>query len=69
VGLNPSNGDTTGRPRPTLRKVVTPAKARGLGAVTVVNLFLWRATYPDTVQRLRVGPSVHGLRRIAPSYV
>ena len=42
VGLNPSTGDTTGRPRPTLRKVVALAKAHDLGAVTVVNLFSWR---------------------------
>ncbi len=37
IGLNPSTGDTTGRPRPTLRKVVTRAKAAGLSAVTVVQ--------------------------------
>jgi hypothetical protein len=41
VGLNPSTGDTTGRPRPTLRKVVARADQLGLGAVTVVHLFSW----------------------------
>ena len=46
VGLNPSTGDTTGRPRPTLRKVVARANAMGLGSVTVVNLFAWRCTRP-----------------------
>lgn len=50
IGLNPSTGDTTGRPRPTLRKVVTRAKAAGLSAVTVVNLFSWRATKPADLQ-------------------
>ena len=51
VGLNPSTGDTTGRPRPTLRKVVALAKAHDLNAVTVVNLFSWRATKPADLKR------------------
>ena len=51
VGLNPSTGDTTGRPRPTLRKVVALAKAHDLNAVTVVNLFSWRATKPSDLKR------------------
>lgn len=46
IGLNPSTGDTTGRPRPTLRKVVERARKEGLAAVSVVNLFSWRATKP-----------------------
>ena len=46
VGLNPSTGDTTGRPRPTLRKVAERARNEGLAAVVVVNLFSWRATKP-----------------------
>jgi hypothetical protein len=43
VGLNPSTGDTTGQPRPTVRKVVARAQRAGL---SVVNLFSWRATKP-----------------------
>lgn len=46
IGLNPSTGDTTGRPRPTLRRVVERASNEGLAAVVVVNLFSWRATRP-----------------------
>lgn len=46
VGLNPSTGDTSGRPRPTLNKVVRRAQEAELSAVIVVNLFSWRATDP-----------------------
>ena len=62
VGLNPSTGDTTGRPRPTLRKVVSLAKARGLGAVTVVNLFSWRATKPADLKRAAIDHDIIGAR-------
>jgi len=47
VGLNPSTGDTDGKPRPTPRKVVGWARREGCGAVAVVNLFAFRATKPD----------------------
>lgn len=63
VGLNPSTGDTTGRPRPTLRKVVARAPSAGLSAVTVVNLFSWRATEPrDLKSAARDGHDVVGAR-------
>src|SRR3954454_12895419 len=62
VGLNPSTGDTTGRPRPTLRKVVALAKAHHLGAVTVVNLFSWRATKPADLKRAAIDHDVIGER-------
>src|SRR5215213_2371543 len=63
VGLNPSTGDTTGRPRPTLRKVVALAKAHNLSAVTVVNLFSWRATRPADLKRAAAsGHDVVGAR-------
>lgn len=52
VGLNPSTGDTTGRPRPTLRKVVERARGWGLEAVIVVNLFSFRATDPRELAAL-----------------
>ena len=42
VGLNPSTGDTTVRPRPRCAR--SSPDQLGLGAVTVVNLFSWRAT-------------------------
>ena len=47
VGLNPATGDTDGKPRPTLNKVVGWAKREGCGAVVVVNLFAYRATDPE----------------------
>ncbi len=62
IGLNPSTGDTTGRPRPTLRKVVARAKAAGLNAVTVVNLFSWRATKPADLKRAALDHDIVGER-------
>ena len=59
VGLNPSTGDTTGRP---LRKVVALAKAHQLSAVTVVNLFSWRATRPADLKRAAASHNVIGER-------
>lgn len=49
VGLNPSTGDTDGKQRPTLGKVVGWARREGCGAVVVVNLFAFRATKPDAL--------------------
>lgn len=46
VGLNPATGDTDGKPRPTLRRVVGWAQREGCGSVVVVNLFAYRATKP-----------------------
>ena len=46
VGLNPATGDTDGKRRPTLAKVVRWAQREGCSAVVVVNLFSWRATNP-----------------------
>jgi len=46
VGLNPATGDTDGKARPTLNKVVGWAKRERCGAVVVVNLFAYRATDP-----------------------
>lgn len=49
VGLNPATGDTDGKPRPTLAKVVGWAKREGCGSVVVVNLFAFRATKPTAL--------------------
>lgn len=46
VGLNPATGDTDGKPRPTLGRVVGWAKREGCGAVVAVNLFAYRSTVP-----------------------
>ncbi len=62
IGLNPSTGDTTGRPRPTLGKVVARAKESGLAAVIVVNLFSWRATKPADLKRAAITHDIVGSR-------
>lgn len=62
VGLNPSTGDTSGRPRPTLRKVVNRAMDAGFSAVMVVNLFSWRATRPKDLKRASVEHDIIGER-------
>jgi hypothetical protein len=54
VGLNPGTGDTDGKPRPTLRKVVTWAKEWQLDGVLVVNLFAYRTTNPRALQAASV---------------
>ncbi len=46
VGLNPATGDTDGKQRPTLRRVVGWARREGCGSVVAVNLFAYRATKP-----------------------
>lgn len=43
--LNPSTADAS-KDDPTIRKVVGFSRRLGAGAVTVVNLFAWRATKP-----------------------
>ena len=58
VGLNPATGDTDGKPRPTLAKVVGWAKREGCGAVVVVNLFAFRATKPSAL--FRAGADIVG---------
>ncbi len=54
IGLNPGTGDTDGKKRPTLDKVVRLARSLGLDAVTVVNLFAYRSTDPKALKRSRV---------------
>jgi len=46
VLLNPATGDTDGKPRPTLGRCLQRSQALGCGALTVVNLFAFRATKP-----------------------
>lgn len=62
VGLNPSTGDSTGRPRPTLRKVVELARGRGLYAVIVVNLFSFRTTDPKELKQQARNRDIIGAR-------
>lgn len=51
VGLNPATGDTDGKHRPTLQRVVGWASREGCGSVVVVNLFAYRATKPADLLR------------------
>jgi hypothetical protein len=46
VGLNPATGDTDGKPRRTLARVVGWARREDCAAVVVVNLFAYRTTKP-----------------------
>jgi hypothetical protein len=57
VMLNPSTADAE-RDDPTIRRCIGFARAWGFGAVEVVNLFAWRATYPRELRRARdpIGP-------------
>jgi hypothetical protein len=51
VGLNPATGDSDGKPRPTLRKMVTWSHRWGGGGIIIVNLFGYRATQPRDLYR------------------
>jgi hypothetical protein len=43
IGLNPGTGDTTGRPRQSLRVVRSLARQHGFGSLLIVNLFAFRS--------------------------
>jgi len=46
VLLNPATGDPDGKPRPTLGRCIRWSQHWGYGALTIVNLFAYRATKP-----------------------
>ena len=50
VGLNPATGDSDGKPRPTLRKMVAWTKLWGGGEIVIVNLFAFRTTDPEALK-------------------
>lgn len=61
IGLNPGTGDTEGRYRPTLQRMVDRSVAEGMGQFVLVNLFAWRATKPaDLRAAARAGEDVVG---------
>ncbi len=58
VLLNPGTGDTDGKQRPTLGRCIKWSRQWGYGALTIVNLFAYRATRPKDLLRAAdpVGP-------------
>ncbi len=50
VMLNPATGDTDGKGRPTLRRIVGFSKQWGYGGLAIVNLFAYRATKPADLE-------------------
>lgn len=60
VLLNPSTADAS-RDDPTLRKLMARARAAGLGAVRVANLFTWRSPDPRALRQAPdpVGPGAN----------
>lgn len=67
IGLNPSTADAE-RNDPTIRRCIGFARDWGYGGVWVLNLFAFRATYPEDLKAARdpVGPRNDGwLRRVA----
>ena len=61
VGLNPGTGDSDGKPRPTLRKMVAWTQRWGGGEIVIVNLFAFRTTNPkDLYAATRQGIDIVG---------
>lgn len=50
IGLNPSTADET-QDDPTIRRVISFAKAWGFGGLCMTNLFAWRDTKPVKMMR------------------
>lgn len=67
IGLNPSTADAK-RNDPTIRRCIGFARSWGFGGLWVLNLFAFRATYPDDLKVATdpVGPNNdRWLRRVA----
>lgn len=65
IMLNPSTADATMND-PTIRRCMTFSKSFGYGALTVVNLYAWRATNPAELKmsgRDVVGPENDSILR------
>ena len=57
IGLNPGTGDSEGRYRPTLQRMVDRSLELGMGRFVLVNLFAWRATKPADLRAAAKEPS------------
>ncbi len=68
IGLNPSTADAY-TDDPTVRKLIFSAKANGYNAFELVNIFAYRATYPNQLRSTNVdiiGPkNKETIRRLA----
>lgn len=49
IGLNPGTGDSDGKRRPTLQRMVDRSLALGMGRIVLVNIFAWRDTDPKAL--------------------
>lgn len=66
IGLNPGTGDSDGKPRPTLRRMIWWSERLAGGAVLVVNLFAYRTTHPAELRLARArGVDIVGSRNDA----
>jgi hypothetical protein len=54
IGLNPGTGDSEGRYRPTLQRMVDRSVSLGMGTFILVNLFAWRSTKPAALRAAHV---------------
>lgn len=50
IGLNSGKGDSEGRRRPTLERMVTWSQRFGGGAIIIVNLFAYRTTHSSELR-------------------
>lgn len=50
IGLNPGTGDSDGKRRPTLQRMVNRSLDLGMGRIVLVNIFAWRGTDPKELR-------------------
>lgn len=50
IGLNPGTGDSDGKRRPTLQRMVDRSLALDMGRIVLVNIFAWRDTNPKALR-------------------
>ena len=62
IGLHPARGDSAGRRRPTLQRMVDRSVALGFGRILLVNLFSWRCDdFKALAATSRAGENVIGV--------